>query len=216
MEQLTATIQQEKKVEDFPSEKGWHFDEDMNLNAANRLTLICIDLPNIKCYAQDLLGRDKTSNTISEMMKLIYVAETIDGALQHWALTLDEVWQPRIKMHILIEPEDLQTAACWRGPVHVYNDLSVASVWNDYRISRKFCQAVILGCIAALPQHLRTGQVQEVANQAVRITQQMVDDFSSSVPFLFGLPSEFEAKKISRLDQVGKCYCLSMFINDLG
>lgn len=191
-------------VEDFPSEKGWHFDENMDVNAANRLTMICIDLPNIKYYAKDILGREKSANTVIEMMTLISVAETTDSALQHWSLTLDEVWQPRVKMHILMEPEDLQTASCWKGPVHVYNDLSVASVWNDYRISRIFCQAVILGCVAAIPQYMRTAQVQLAADQAVDITQQMVDDFSSSVPFLFGLPSEFEAKKISRLDQVGK------------
>jgi hypothetical protein len=180
-------------------------DEDLNVNAANRLTSICIDLPNIKFHAQDLLARPKTPETIAEMMKLVQLAKTTDSALEHWALTLDHVWEPRAKMYIDEEPEDVQTAHCWKGPVHVYNDLSVATVMNDYRISRVFCQAIILGCVAALPHQFRSGQIQRVANLAINITQQMIDDFCSSVPFLFGLSSEFEAKKISKGDQVGEC-----------
>jgi hypothetical protein len=204
MTKLTATIQQQKTVEDFPSPRGWLCDEDLNVNAANRLTLISIDLPNIKFHAQDLLAREKTPGTIVEMMKLVRLAKTTDSALEHWALTLDKVWEPRVKMYITEEPKDVETAHCWKGPVHVYNDLSVATVWNDYRISRVFCQAIILGCVAALPHHLRSGQIQRVANQAVNITQQMIDDFCSSVPFLFGLSSEFEVKNISKGDQIGK------------
>ena len=213
--QLTATIQQQKTVEDFPTDQGWHLDEQLELNAAHRLTLICMDLPNIKFYAQDLLAREKTSSTIVAMMKLIRVAKSTDNALEHWALTLDPIWEPRINSIIADEPEDLETAPFWKGPVHVYNDLSVVSVWNDYRLSRIFCQAVILGCVAALPHQLRSRQVQQVADQAVSITQQIVDDFCSSVPFLFGLPSEFEAKKVSKLDQVGKQFAHASFQNNM-
>ena len=176
----------------------------MGINAANRLTLICIELPNIKFFAQDLLSRDKTVSTIAEMMKLIRVAKTTDSSLEHWALTLAEVWEPRVQFTIPVEPEHVENAPCWKGPVHVYNDLSVVSVWNEYRVSRIFCQAVILGCVAALPQHQRTGQTQRIADQAINITQQLVDDFCSSVPFLFGLPSEFEKRKTSFLDQIGE------------
>jgi hypothetical protein len=177
----------------------------MDVNAANRLTLICINLPDIKYYAQDLLSREKTPTTIMEMMKLIRTAKETDSALEHWALTLSQLWEPRVIMRIAEEPEDNKTAQFWKGPVHVYTDLGMANVWNDYRVSRIFCQSVILGCVAALPAQLKTGQVQRVSAQAVSITQQMVDDFCSVVPYLFGIGKEFEAKKVSRLDQAGMC-----------
>ncbi|KIW05523.1 uncharacterized protein PV09_03404 [Verruconis gallopava] len=199
---LTSTIQQQRTVEDFPSPKGWHCDEDMDINAANRLTLICINLPNIKYYAQNLLTKEKNANTVKEMMKLIQVAKEVDSALEHWALTLSDQWEPRVKMTVPEEPEDVTTAQFWKGPVYVYADLSMASVWNDYRISRIFCQSVILGCVAALPSHLRSAQIQRILDLAVRITQQMVDDFCATVPYLFGLSSEFEANKVGILDQL--------------
>lgn len=181
----------------------------MEVNAANRLTLICINLPNIKYYAQDLLSQDKTPSTIAKMMELIRTAKDIDSELEHWALTLGEVWEPRVQLVTTEVPENLKTAQYWKGPVHIYEDLSIANVWNDYRVSRIFCQAVILGCVAALPLHARTHQVERISAQAVGITQQMVDDFCSTVPYLLGIGREFEAKKVGRLDQAGKLTTLN-------
>ncbi|KAF2436164.1 hypothetical protein EJ08DRAFT_692049 [Tothia fuscella] len=183
---LTASIQQGRTIEDFPSPNSWKCDEDLGINAANRLTLICLNLPNIKFYAQDLLGRDKTSATLVDMMTLIRRAKDIDSELEHWALTLPKFWEPLIKIICNEEPENPKTAEFWFGPVHTYGDLSMANVWNDYRVSRIFCQAVILGCVAALPAHARTEQIERISEQAVHITQQMVDDFCSAIPFLLG------------------------------
>ena len=136
------------------------------------------------------------------MMTLIRTAKDIDSELEHWALTLSDVWEPRLKMVIPDEPEDVETAEFWIGPVHIYEDLSIANIWNDYRVSRIFCQAVILGCVTNLPTHARTEHVERISAQAVRITQQMVDDFCSAVPYLFGY--EFKSRKNGALDEDGK------------
>jgi hypothetical protein len=169
---------------------GWKCDADLGVNAANRLTLICLNLPNIKYYAQDLLSRDKTSSTVIDMMTLIRTAKDIDSELEHWANTLPDFWNPTTKMifteELSDDKESLQKAEFWPGPVHIYGDLSIANVWNDYRVSRIFCQAVILGCVAALPSHARTDQIERISQQAVHITQEMVDDFSSAIPYLLG------------------------------
>jgi hypothetical protein len=185
----------------------------MEVNAANRLTLICMNLPNIKYKAQDLLSQEKTHETIMEMMKLLRMAEEIDIALEHWRLTLDDAWEPQVMLTIPQEPDNVNIAPFWKGPVHIYEDLGMASVWNEYRISRIFCQAVILGCITTLPSHMRTVQMERISAQAVRITQQMVDDFCSSVPYLFGLDREFEAKKIGKLDQAGTQHLLLILLH---
>ena len=191
---LTSSIIQGRPIEDFPASGGWSCDDDGNLNAANRLTLICLTLPNIKAYAQDLLTREKTAMTINEMMSLIKTAKEIDSQLEHWALTVPEEWAYTTVEYCREEPKDLSNSQFWQGPIHVYHDLSVANIINDYRISRIFCQAVILGCISALPPHAKTEQTDRVAAQATYITQQMVDDFSSSIPFLLGYKVEGMAK----------------------
>jgi len=183
---LTSSIIQGKTIEDFPAPGGWSCDDNGDLNAANRLTLICLKLPNIKAYAQDLLIQEKTPTTVNEMMSLIKTAKEIDSQLEHWALTVPEEWAYTTVEYCREEPEDLNNSQFWQGPIHVYHDLSVANITNDYRISRIFCQAVIMACISALPPHAQTEQTSRVAAQAAYVTQQMVDDFSSSIPFLLG------------------------------
>jgi hypothetical protein len=172
------------------------------VNAANRLTLICLNLPNIKFHAQDLLGRDKTSATVVDMMSLIRTAKDIDSELEHWAVTLPDFWEPVTKMICQDTGENLKSAQFWPGPVHTYGDLSMANVWNDYRVSRIFCQAVILGCVAALPSHARTDNIERISEQAVHITQQMVDDFCSAIPYLLGF--DFKSRGQNQCDEAGK------------
>jgi hypothetical protein len=174
----------------------------MDVNAANRLTLICLNLPNIKFYAQDLLSRDKTSATVVDMMTLIRTAKDIDSELEHWALTLPEFWEPLTKMICQDTGENLRTAQFWPGPVHTYGDLSIANVWNDYRVSRIFCQAVILGCVSALPAHTRTDNIERISEHAVHITQQMVDDFCSTIPYLLGF--DFKSRNQDKSEESGK------------
>lgn len=183
---LTSSIIQGKVVDDFPAPGGWACDEDDDLNAANRLTLICLKLPNIKRYAQDLLAQEKTPAVINEVMSLIRTAKDIDSQLEHWALTVPEEWEYHTVEYCREEPKDVFASQYWRGPIHEYYDLNVANIINDYRISRIFCQAVILGCISALPLSTQTEATDRVSAQATYLTQQMVDDFSSSVPFLMG------------------------------
>lgn len=183
---LTSSIIQGKMIDDFPAPGGWACDDDGDLNAANRLTLICLKLPNIKRYAQDLLAREKTPAVVNEMMALIRTAKEIDSQLEHWALTVPDEWEYHTVEYCREEPKDVYKSQYWRGPIHEYYDLNVANIINDYRISRIFCQAVILGCISVLPLQAQTEATDRVSAQATYLTQQMVDDFSSSVPFLLG------------------------------
>jgi hypothetical protein len=176
----------------------------LGINAANRLTLICLNLPNIKFYAQDLLGRDKTSANVAEMMNLIRTAKNIDSELEHWALTLPKFWEPCTKkvVHEVPNDEEIRTAEFWLGPVQTYGDLSMANIWNDYRVSRIFCQAVILGCVAALPSEDRRDHTERISEQAVHVTQKMVDDFCSAIPYLLGF--DFKSRNQSASEETGK------------
>jgi hypothetical protein len=136
------------------------------------------------------------------MMTLIRRAKDIDSELEHWAVTLPDFWEPVTKMVFQDTAQDPSTAQFWPGPVHTYGDLSIANVWNDYRVSRIFCQAVILGCVAALPAHARTDNIERISEQAVHVTQQMVDDFCSAIPYLLGF--DFKSRNQSPSEESGK------------
>jgi len=191
---LTSSIVQGKIIDDFPVPGGWNCDDDGDLNAANRLTLICLRLPNIKKYAQDLLAQEKTPKVVSAMMMLIRTAKEIDSQLEHWALTVPEQWEYHTIEYCREEPKDVFASQFWRGPIHKYYDLNVANIINDYRISRIFCQAVIMGCISALPLESKTSATDRASAHATYLTQQMVDDFSSSIPYLLGYKIQGLAK----------------------
>jgi len=136
------------------------------------------------------------------MMHLIRTAKDIDSELEHWAVTLPDFWEPQTKMVCQDDGDDPRNAEFWPGPVHTYGDLSMANIWNDYRVSRIFCQAVILGCVAALPSNARTDHIERISEQAVHITQQMVDDFCSAIPYLLGF--DFKSRKQSEQDEAGE------------
>jgi len=191
---LTSSIVQGKSIDDFPAPGGWNCDDDGDLNAANRLTLICLRLPNVKRYAQDLLAQEKTPKVVHEMMSLIRTAKDIDSQLEHWALTVPEEWEYHTIEYCREEPKNLYTSQYWRGPIHEYYDMNVANIINDYRVSRIFCQAVILGCISALPVEAKTAATDRVSAHATYLTQQMVDDFSSSIPYLLGYKIQGRAR----------------------
>jgi hypothetical protein len=68
------------------------------------------------------------------------------------------------------------------GEQHVYHDVPLASIVNDYRVCRIFCMRVIMACVAWLavnPKHNLTADYEK----AVYVIQQMVDEISACIPF---------------------------------
>lgn len=68
------------------------------------------------------------------------------------------------------------------GEQHVYHDVPLASIVNDYRVCRIFCMRVIMACVSWLapnPKHNLTSAYRG----AVFVIQQMVDEISACVPF---------------------------------
>jgi hypothetical protein len=90
----------------------------------------------------------------------------------------------------------------WPGEQHVYNDVPLASIVNDYRVCRIFCRRVIMACINWLGIG---GHVDESAeyNRSVFVIQQMVDDISACVPFHMNYDLQPVAKEMGQ-DPDGK------------
>lgn len=163
-------------------------DDNFEQNQANRLAIISLGLPNIRRYAQDILTQSPSPNKDNEIIGLMKMAEEVDQQLEHWYLTLPDNWGHRTVRMQLEEPVDLYNAPEWQGPVHVYDDLFLANIVNDYRVSRVFCQSIILGVAAALSDPGSRASVAPMLQRATYIAQSMADDVCSSVPFHLEVP----------------------------
>ena len=186
---LASSILQDKEIDEFPVPGGWSCDNTLEINAANRLTLICLQLPNMKKYAKKLLSFNKAPEFTTDVMNLIRTAKDVDTQLENWALTLPLEWEfntAQLCSDTYQTLDQIQNAPFWTGPIHVYHDIAVATIWNDYRLSRIFCQSVVLACVEALPVSHQNAQTARISTSATHIAQEMVNDFCSSVPFLFG------------------------------
>ena len=190
--QITSCVQRSKPIDTFPSTNGWLASPLSEENAANRLTLICIDLPNIRSRAKTLTETAYNISHEPEALALLELAQVVDSNLQQWYLTLPSEWRYRT-IGIVNEPvKDPATAERWLGEQHAYHDVPLASIINDYRVCRIFCMRVIMACVSWLavnPKHDLTAAYKN----AVFVIQQMVDEISACVPFHMVCPVAFDS-----------------------
>ncbi|KAH7118989.1 hypothetical protein B0J11DRAFT_552246 [Dendryphion nanum] len=179
---ITSCVQRSKPIESFPGQKGWIANDINEENAANRLTLICMDLPNIRARANALAGTDFDAAQELEARDILEFAQMVDTNLQQWYDTLPNEWHYRTVGMQYDIPEDLATAETWQGPLHVYQDVPLASIVNDYRVCRIFCQRVIMACTTWL-SYGGNYPVAQAYNSAIFIVQKMVDEISACVKF---------------------------------
>lgn len=109
-------------------------------------------------------------------------AQMVDSNLQQWCQTLPPEWQYKTVGMVYDIPDDVQAAESWLGPQHAYHDVPLASIVNDYRVCRIFCQRVIMACVGWLS--FGSGAPETNAyNNAIFVIQQMVDEISACVKF---------------------------------
>jgi hypothetical protein len=155
-------------------------------NAANRLTLICINLPDIRARANTLTSTPYDPSLIAEAKAVMDLAEMVDLNLQQWYQTLPTEWQYRTVGMTYELPDDISEAESWLGPQHAYHDVPVANLINDYRVCRIFCQRVIIACVTWLSlgdTGTQNHESLDTYQKAVFVIQQMVDEISAGVPF---------------------------------
>ncbi|PVI00093.1 hypothetical protein DM02DRAFT_642649 [Periconia macrospinosa] len=177
----------------FPGGEGWVGSDVKEENPANRLTLICINLPNIRARASRLIQSPYNTTLESEALNILHSARTVEESLQNWYETLPEVWRPQL---IGVESK-AANAEIWPGEQHVYPDVSIASIVNDYRVCRIFCQHVIMHCATWLsvnPVH----QLINSYNRAAFTIQQTANDIAACVPFHLSYDMQPVAKMLGQ------------------
>lgn len=204
-------MQRSKPVESFPGAKGWLANDISEENAANRLTLICIDLPNIRARANTLTNTLYDASKESEAKNILEYAQMVDSNLEEWHKTLPPEWQHRTIGIVSEISDDVSIAEQWPGEQHVYHDVPLASIVNDYRVCRIFCQRVIMACVAWL-SYGGNFDGTNAYQRAVFVIQQMVDEIAACVPFHMSYDLQPVAKELG-LEKNGKptfrpCACL--------
>jgi hypothetical protein len=198
--QITSCVQRSKPVDSFPGAKGWIgngvFSDE---NVANRLTLICIDLPSLRARANLLTTTPHNPADEPEAAQILSFAQMVDGNLAQWYATLPPEWKHSTIGIVSEVPaaEELAVTEKWPGEQHVYTDVPLASIVNDYRVCRIFCRRVIMACI----NWLRIGGIEDVAKeyeQSVFVIQSMVDDVSACVPFHLDYRLQIVAKEMGQ------------------
>jgi hypothetical protein len=183
---ITSCVQRSKPIDTFPGSQGWMGTGDMSEeNAANRLTLICIDLPNLRARVNRLTSTPHAAAEALEARQILEFAQLVDDNLDAWYRTLPPEWKHRIigVEGGTIADEDLAEAEKWPGEQHVYHDIPLASIMNDYRVCRIFCRRVMLACAEWLSFDDGTYGGDGVYEHSVFVVQQMVDEISACVPF---------------------------------
>lgn len=205
---ITSCVQRSKPVDDFPGTKGWVGHGDISEeNAANRLTLICIDLPNLRARANLLTTTLHDSRHEAEAKQILDFAQMVDGNLEEWYRTLPPEWKHQIigVFSERIAPEDIALAEKWPGEQHVYHDVPLASIMNDYRVCRIFCRRVMMACVTWLGygDYVDTDRVYD---ESVYVVQQMVDEISACIPFHMNYDLQPVAKEMGQEQNAAEAF----------
>jgi hypothetical protein len=142
----------------------------------------------------------------SEAKQILDFAQTVDGNLEEWYRTLPSEWKHRIISisNETLAPEDIALAEKWPGEQHVYHDVPLASIMNDYRVCRIFCCRVIMACITWLSSGGDFSGEDQAWNKSVFVIQTMVDEISACVPFHMSYELQPLAKETGQ-EQNGEC-----------
>ncbi|RYN25698.1 hypothetical protein AA0113_g5168 [Alternaria arborescens] len=206
---ITSCVQRSKPIDSFPGAGGWVGKGDISEeNAANRLTLICIDLPNLRARANTLTTTPYDPAYESEAKQILEFAQMVDDNLEEWYRTLPPEWKHRIigVVSERLAPEDIALAEKWPGEQHVYHDVPLASIMNDYRVCRIFCRRVIMACVTWLSFSGNYADGDEAWNKSVFVIQMMVDEISACIPFHMSYELQPMAKEMGQEQNAAEAY----------
>jgi hypothetical protein len=177
-------------VQEFPDESGWGCDEAYDLNNANRLTLISLQIPTIRARVRSLAKKPMAQRYVTDMTTQLKKIQQVDVLLEEWIHSLPTAWNANIKKVVTEEPKNIWTAFFWTGPVYTYQDLNIANVMNDYRVARLFCQTVAMECISAIPANVRSDSANQAYTRSMYVAHHMVNEIASTLPYLLGFDIE--------------------------
>ena len=165
--------------------------KELPQNAAARLTSVTINIADLRSCAKSALLLPRSTAAEKEVNDLLEYAISIDLLVTAWPESVPKEWNWTSATHFDLPEQSThgytaaESAFQYSPHNHIYLDLWVMSIWNQYRSARIKIQSIILSCIAWLgPDHDAHWYWRSI--YAKMITQQMTDDICASVPFALG------------------------------
>lgn len=141
----------------------------------------------------DAKVRDDT--WVVRMLQVIRSGLQLDIDFQAWSKKTD-LWQ--------VKQYRSPSATAETYPIHLYHDLYIATIWNNYRSSRIHLQEVLKRCDFLVQEHPHAAKL-SLENESIQaecssIISELVSDICSSIPFCMGeIDSTGEIPKTTRI-----------------
>ena len=154
--------------------------------AANRLTFLTLNLPNLRAAALKIFSMPQCDEKTEKVLELMEDAKRLDKKLSAWSFEIPESWQYKTVAYVH-EFGTIETAEAYYGAIHKYSDLWVAFTFNKWRTCMIYTQAIILNCAEWLSSSSHVTRIE--LSEARNALQTMVDEICASIPFHLGVPS---------------------------
>src|SRR5665213_2959597 len=114
-----------------------------------RLTQYIVLMPALRTRANRLLERPSNESSAEEVTEFIRECKVFDAMLASWPSTVPEDWQyfTISKQRDVPLNGNYEHLELYPGHVDIYYDGWVACVWNSWRCTRMFVNAMILRCV---------------------------------------------------------------------
>ena len=179
-------VARSRPLDDLCTGFDWLTEADLVDNEFNRLSMLYVGVPTLRAQLDRVLAEDGSPGKEAEVLQLLVEAKALDLRLKGWYDFLPDLWRPRSVASLSGILDDSETAEVWPGLIHVYTNLFIASVVNNYRAIRIFTHSIVVRCLdwLAAANNL-LGQVADY-DQSFYVLRQMTDDICSSVPYHLG------------------------------
>ncbi|PBP26064.1 hypothetical protein BUE80_DR003039 [Diplocarpon rosae] len=128
----------------------------------------------------------RTPEYMEQLTNLMRRAQDLERECVDWEARLPEEWRPRTVAwvdHIL--EGDITKAEVFPGRVDMYTDVTIANIWNQFRIARLFISGAVVRCAAWICAPVDYRTTPEYAH-AVRLCGDLVTDVIAGTPYLLG------------------------------
>lgn len=164
----------------------WWLEGAISDPTAAQCQRINIKTAELRSRVNELMAQERTPQNVEVMYELIQMAQTLDQESVLWQDTVPDHWRYTVATWESSVPGgDYSKAEVFPGPVHLYQDFWIASVWNMLRASRLILASVIVRCAAwtRAPANYRT--TPEYATASL-VAVETISDIIASVPYHLG------------------------------